>query len=61
LLSIKTGETIGHSSNHRSFGMDESFPTTDQRWRSSVTSAHSPEKSESRVTTGDTGENVFIE
>ncbi len=44
------------SSNQRSFGLDESFPPADQRWRSSVTSAHSPEKSESRVTTGDTGE-----
>ncbi len=43
------------SPNQRSFGLDESFPPSDQRWRSSVTSTHSPEKSESRLTTGDTG------
>ena len=62
MLSISTEEsTLGHSSNQSSFGMDESFPSTDQRWRSSVTSAHSTEKSESRATTGDTGENVFIQ
>jgi hypothetical protein len=44
------------SSNPRAFGLDESFPPSDQRWQSSATSTRSPEKSESRLTTGDTGE-----
>ena len=47
---------MNSSSNQRSFGMDESFPPSDQRWRSSATYALSPESSESRLTTGDTGE-----
>jgi hypothetical protein len=48
------------SSNRRSFGLDESFPPQDQKWRSSTTSNHSPEKSESRLTTGDTGEILHL-
>jgi hypothetical protein len=42
--------------NNRNFGLDESIPSEYQRWRSSAMSTHSPEKSESRLTTGDTGE-----
>ena len=49
-------ETTVSPLHQQRFGLDESFPPADQRWRSSGTSAYSPEKSESRLTTGDTGE-----
>ena len=48
-------ETTMSPSHRRNFGFDESFPTDEQRWRSSAMSTNSPEKSESRLTTGDTG------
>ncbi|CAF0722095.1 unnamed protein product [Adineta steineri] len=48
-------ETIVSSSNRRNFGLDESFPPEEQRWRSSAMSTQSYEKTESRLTTGDTG------
>lgn len=50
------GGQANSSTNQRSFGLDESYPPSDQRWRPSATSALSPESSESRLTTGDTGE-----
>ncbi|UJR37965.1 hypothetical protein I4U23_030649 [Adineta vaga] len=48
-------ETIVSPSHRRNFGFDESFPSEEQRWRTSAMSTYSPEKSESRLTTGDTG------
>lgn len=44
------------SSKSRYFGLDESYRSVDQRRRSINRPADSPEKSESRLTTGDTGE-----
>ena len=43
-------------SNEQNFGLDESYSSDQQRGRLSKTSTHSLEKSESRLTTGDTGE-----
>ncbi|CAF3413201.1 unnamed protein product [Rotaria sp. Silwood1] len=48
-------ESIVYSSNKRNFGLDETFPRENQKWQSTTTPTHSPEKSESRLTTGDTG------
>ncbi|CAF1659549.1 unnamed protein product, partial [Adineta ricciae] len=46
---------VSSPSNRRNFAFDESFPSAEQRWPTSALSTHSPEKSESRLTTGDTG------
>lgn len=48
-------QLVTTTTNQQSFGLDEAFPSAEQRRRSSVRSTRSPEKSESRLTTGDTG------
>ncbi|CAF4434126.1 unnamed protein product, partial [Rotaria magnacalcarata] len=39
----------------RNLGLDEEIPPDHQKWQLTTASADSPEKSESRVATGDTG------
>ncbi|CAF3332716.1 unnamed protein product [Rotaria socialis] len=48
-------ETLIASSNRRNLGLDEEIRSDHQKWQLTTASADSPEKSESRVATGDTG------
>lgn len=48
-------ETLVASTNRNNFGLDEALSPENRKWQLTTRPPHSPEKSESRATTGDTG------